>query len=259
MHSADSWLDRLPSTHSSAFGRLAYISSLRKADTGSCRSAFTDTANVGEFSRTAHERAFIDWLNLSLEQQKADLEQHLLHSQLDPNSFTLDFCRTLPPDSASEVEHDLFMTDLRILIPFFIECPQSGPAKPPLRDWRVCYAANWARDRYGDAVLTLNGVAKTFRISSRHLHRLFHKYAGIPFRAYLRTVRMRHAMSFLGDFSSSIADVAGAVGYRNPSNFARDFRAALGCSPTAYRTRARWTYRFWASSPTAKLNTNVPK
>lgn len=54
---------------------------------------------------------------------------------------------------------------------------------------------------------------------------------------FLRTARMNQAAIFLADSNCSIAEIARMMGYDNPSNFTRTFRAVYGMLPKDYREK----------------------
>ncbi len=121
---SDLWrhtLSQIPSL----FGRLIYLSGLRNVDSDiylhhGLASVFgEEEANTA--IRKSHEEAFAQWLEFTIEQQKADLEVHV--AGLEPerkrvveNWSRLEPYRNLPPASASTVEKTLFLDDLETLL-----------------------------------------------------------------------------------------------------------------------------------------------
>jgi hypothetical protein len=109
----------------SLFGRLVYLSSLRDNNTGAYEHfglahTFGDE-EAGRVLGESHLNGFSQWLCLTLEQQKADLDLYL--SGLPGNRRTiletwirLQPYRSLVPAAAREVERQLYMTDLETIL-----------------------------------------------------------------------------------------------------------------------------------------------
>lgn len=79
--------------------------------------------------------------------------------------------------------------------------------------------------------LTLHSVARRIATSPRQLQRAFAEAGGTSFREYLTDVRMNRATELLRS-GRSVHEVAHAVGYRQPGQFAKTFRRRNGASPS---------------------------
>jgi hypothetical protein len=121
---SDLWRNTL-SQIPSVFGRLVYLASLRNQNDGAYEhQGLAMVFGDKEASRAlqeAHENAFAEWLNYSLEQQKADLDLYL--SSLSTNKRTivetwlkLTPYHNLVPTIVMEMERDLYLADLRALL-----------------------------------------------------------------------------------------------------------------------------------------------
>jgi len=95
-------------------------------------------------------------------------------------------------------------------------------------------AAEIVQFEYGDQ-LTLEGVARRLYTSSRQLQRAFCEAAQTGFRDYLTQVRMERARELLCESSYSVKEIARAVGYREPAQFAKAFRRTYATSPSELR------------------------
>lgn len=80
-------------------------------------------------------------------------------------------------------------------------------------------------------------VAGRVGLSESRFRRLFKKEIGETWTAYLKRIRLSRAMELLGDSGLSIKLIAFRVGYNNPANFTRAFKAAFGESPRTFRMR----------------------
>ena len=113
---ADLWRKTLSriSTH---FGRLVFVASLRDPLTGRYSHPPLNQLVGGEITdRTlchSHHEIFSEWLGFTLARQKADLDDYLAASQA---SLELAPYRDLVPNSAHQVERQLYLTDLETLL-----------------------------------------------------------------------------------------------------------------------------------------------
>ncbi len=89
--------------------------------------------------------------------------------------------------------------------------------------------------RFSEAGLSLNDVARDARLSQYHLIRVFKTITGATPMQFLGMVRMDAALRLLKDTKLAVSDIAGAVGYADRSSFFRAFRKHHGCAPSAVK------------------------
>ena len=77
-------------------------------------------------------------------------------------------------------------------------------------------------------------LADEMDLSTRHLRRRLKDVTDLSPAGFIRTRRLQHAAVLLEKGGDTIADVASAVGYRDPSYFSRLFRETYGCPPSKY-------------------------
>ncbi|MFT4232506.1 MAG: AraC family transcriptional regulator [Leucobacter sp.] len=94
--------------------------------------------------------------------------------------------------------------------------------------------SRYLEERIGDPSVSVDSVSRAFALSPRALHSLF-EGGDETFAATLRTLRMRRAAELLADPAVSVTAVGAAVGYSDPSSFARVFRRFHGEPPRAFR------------------------
>jgi hypothetical protein len=121
---ADLWRNTL-SQIPTLFGRLVYLASLRNGNSGvyehyGLAQVFGDK-DADRTLRQSHTQVFSAWLNLNLEQQKADLEEYLSGLEEDVDSILANWVRMAPyrnliPARAREVERQLYLTDIEVVI-----------------------------------------------------------------------------------------------------------------------------------------------
>ena len=83
--------------------------------------------------------------------------------------------------------------------------------------------------------LALDDVARRVATSRRQLQRAFTEAGETSFRSYLQRVRMERAAELLRTGESAVNEVATAVGYRQPAQFAKAFRRHHGAPPSRFR------------------------
>lgn len=98
----------------------------------------------------------------------------------------------------------------------------------------VVVAVKLLRERIAEP-WTDGSLAEAVHLSRSHLFRCFDATVGMSPLAYLRQMRVQKMAQLLLGTDLSIAEVARAVGWTDPSYAARCFHAAYGVSPTAYR------------------------
>lgn len=92
---------------------------------------------------------------------------------------------------------------------------------------------NYIEQHYKDA--SQNEAAALVGMSSGYLSKIFKEKSGKGFMEYLTEVRMKKACELLDNIQFKSYDVAYYVGYDNPKNFSRAFKAYLGMTPKEYR------------------------
>lgn len=129
-------LSQLPTV----YGRLAYLASLRNANTGLYEHHGLSTLfgeNQADLAmRESHLTSFREWLKLNLEQQKADLDLYLCDLPTDRRTLVESWSRlapyrNLPPAAASDSEKMLFLDDLEILLESLRNEYASGGGRRP--------------------------------------------------------------------------------------------------------------------------------
>jgi len=81
---------------------------------------------------------------------------------------------------------------------------------------------------------SLAGLSRKFALNEFKLKRGFRERFGITVFGYLRQCRMDRARQLLLSRRYTVLEVANAVGYTNPSHFARAFRGCFGLNPKAF-------------------------
>jgi AraC family transcriptional regulator of arabinose operon len=106
----------------------------------------------------------------------------------------------------------------------------AAPAVPP----RILAARALLEQRFPEP-LALERLAAFAGLSVSHFACEFRKFVGVPPMRYLLERRLKHAAYLLADVNATVAEVARAVGFRDPLYFSRQFRRRFGLSPRPYR------------------------
>lgn len=85
------------------------------------------------------------------------------------------------------------------------------------------------------ATATLEEASRQVYLSPFHLSRLFRQATGSTFSAHLLKVKMEKAAAFLRSGKQKTYEISSLVGYTNPKNFTRAFKAFYGITPNEYR------------------------
>ena len=100
--------------------------------------------------------------------------------------------------------------------------------------------------------INLETIAEQFHYSAGYLHKLFKKETGITTPTYVKNLRLEKAVILLQNTNTPIADIAGEIGYEDPSVFFRNFKSRYGLSPSAFRQRYLTQHRCAFKNPGAK-------
>ena len=93
--------------------------------------------------------------------------------------------------------------------------------------------------RHFDQPLNRSDVAEAISVSENYLSQIFRQEMGISLWDYLNRQRINHAQHLLESTTTSVTEVAAAVGIYDPAYFSRIFHKQTGLSPSAYRVAAQ--------------------
>jgi len=88
-------------------------------------------------------------------------------------------------------------------------------------------------ERYFRTAIRSESIAACCNLSPFRFSRLFKENFGMTFRDYLINYRLREACRLLENPKVTVADVAFAVGFNDPSYFTRIFKQRVGMAPSS--------------------------
>lgn len=100
--------------------------------------------------------------------------------------------------------------------------------------------AVWVRQHYSEDV-TLEGAAERMGMSPFYFSRQVKAATGKTFLEYFTAYRVEQAKTRLQATDLSISEVGRSVGYPDSNYFAKVFKRATGCTPSAYRSQTNPT------------------
>ena len=98
-------------------------------------------------------------------------------------------------------------------------------------------ARSYIEENYDNEDISLNTVAASVNLSPNHFSTIFSQETGRTFIEYLTYVRMEKAKELLRGTSMKTAEIAFAVGYKDPHYFSYLFKKTIGCTPREFRAR----------------------
>ncbi|HEY3236090.1 MAG TPA: helix-turn-helix domain-containing protein [Polyangiaceae bacterium] len=105
-------------------------------------------------------------------------------------------------------------------------------------DPRIRAAMEWIAAR-PNRTTSVGELARRAHLSSSRFAHLFREQTGRTVSQVIRRTRLEESARMLETGSSTVADVAGALGFASPFHFSRQFKSQFGLSPTEHRARAR--------------------
>ena len=110
-------------------------------------------------------------------------------------------------------------------------------------EWRlISPTLRMVTEHFAESELTLRTIADTLFVSTSHLSRLFKRFTGEQFSAYLRRVRLQHACRLLGETDYTVDRIVRLCGLRDVPSFYHSFHEHTGMTPHQYRIHYHITH-----------------
>ena len=78
-------------------------------------------------------------------------------------------------------------------------------------------------------------LVQKYGIGQTTFQSCFSEIYGKPYYTFVKHYKMHKAIHYIEETEHSMAEIAGMLGYDNPSKFAAAFRSVVGCSPREYK------------------------
>lgn len=128
---------------------------------------------------------------------------------------------------------------LTILVSMYRKKPEFFPANRSTENQGLIFnVQNYIEMNLGED-LSLDTVAGKFFVSKYHLSHCFTQVTGYSFKEFIIASRISKAKDLLLTTQDEVSAIGRTVGFQNPSNFIRTFKAREGIPPLQYRNRAR--------------------
>lgn len=92
--------------------------------------------------------------------------------------------------------------------------------------------------KHYNEVITIKQLAATVHLSESYFMNQFRDHVGLSAMEYISHFRIDKACRMLRSCDKDVLEIAFDCGFRNISNFNRQFRKIADCSPTEYRNRS---------------------
>ncbi len=89
-------------------------------------------------------------------------------------------------------------------------------------------------ENFADPTLQVTDIAKELSYNPKYISHLFKGKMGLSYTEYLKSLRIKHAISLFDRGLDSIKNVAFLSGYSDPLYFSSVFKKTLGVSPKEY-------------------------
>lgn len=103
---------------------------------------------------------------------------------------------------------------------------------------RLSSIISYVKENYASE-LSLETLAGIFGYTPAYLSRMFQKYAGINYKAYLEGIRVEAAYKELVNTEHTISEIAGNNGFPNSKALSKAFRKKYGLVPSEYRKKPK--------------------
>ena len=90
-------------------------------------------------------------------------------------------------------------------------------------------------DRFRDPDLSMGEIAQELNYNVKYLSHYFKEKKGVGYAQYLKTIRIKYAVSLFDHGISSVKNVALLSGFTDPLYFSSVFKSCIGLSPTEYK------------------------
>ena len=132
---------------------------------------------------------------------------------------------------------DSFMVVMENAIYTFIDEVKNSKEKNSVPSY-IDHAQQYIRNHISKPI-TIQDIADELGFSKEHFMRQFHKYSGCTVSEYINAERIHAAKNMLTFSDYSIEQISNYLQYSSQSYFGKVFKEIVGCTPNAFRQKAR--------------------
>ena len=92
---------------------------------------------------------------------------------------------------------------------------------------------------FTDSALSIGTIAGDISYNAKYISHLFKEKMGISYSEYLRTLRIKYAVTLLEHGIDSVKNIAFLSGFTDPMYFSTVFKKTIGVSPKDYMNRSK--------------------
>lgn len=92
-------------------------------------------------------------------------------------------------------------------------------------------------EQFTNPGLSVSSIASELNYNSKYISHIFKKKMGVSYSEYLRTVRIKYAVTLLDHGIDSVKNIALLSGFSDPLYFSSVFKKTVGVSPKEYKNR----------------------
>lgn len=96
-----------------------------------------------------------------------------------------------------------------------------------------------SEENFTDPELGISAVAEELGYNAKYISHLFKEKMGVGYSEYLRSLRIKYAISLLNNGIDSVKNVALLSGFSDPLYFSTVFKKTVGVAPKDYLRRSR--------------------
>ncbi len=130
----------------------------------------------------------------------------------------------------SASEQNLDLTCESILLYTFSRFYKNMPQRNEMTDKII----ELTERHFKEPLLSISTIASELSYNAKYLSHTFKKSMGVNYSEYLRTIRIKHAVTLLDYGIDSIKNIAILSGFTDPLYFSNVFKKQIGISPTQY-------------------------
>lgn len=125
-----------------------------------------------------------------------------------------------------------------------ITTKSDNPPEPLSEDHLPIAITKYLHANYPNPELSVQEVADTFHVSTRHLNRLFVQYFGVSLTKTLTIYRINYSKDYLLNTDYSVETIAERVGFKSGSTLSRLFKEYEGITISEYRCTQRHKLKY---------------